>query len=126
MAFGKVLKILPPESFMQIRKATEMVIERPLKILYPLTTICLLVWVVSAVNSEKLRSELLLLSIILLLSDLLLAVKVSIPLNKQITRIEDSHTSEAVAAKRKWIRFIVIRAYLSVTGFIFLLIYLIV
>ena len=126
LAFGKVLKVLSTESFLQIRKATEMFIDTPLKTLYPVTNLCLLIWVVFAEKDDGLRFTLLLMSFMLLVLDLMLAVKISIPLNKQIARLESSFTAEAFTAKEKWIRFIIIRGYLSVTGFIFLLIRLLI
>ena len=126
LAFGKVLKVLPTESFLQIRKTTEMFIETPLKILYPVTNLFLLIWVVFTEKASGLSFMFLLSSQMLLLADLILAVKISIPLNKQIAALKSSFTAEALTAKKRWIKFIVIRGYLSVTGFIFLLIHLLI
>ena len=126
LAFGKVLKVLSTDSFLQIRKATERFIETPLKILYPVTNLCLMIWVVLAEKVSGLSFTFLVSSLMLLLVDLLLAIKISIPLNKRIAKLESSFTDEAFTAKKRWIKFIVIRGYLSATGFIFLLIHLLI
>ena len=103
-----------------------MFIETPLKILYPVTNFCLLIWVVLAEKASGPSFTFLVSSLMLLLLDLILAIKISIPLNKRISELESSFTDEAFTAKKRWIKFIVIRGYLSVTGFIFLLFHLLI
>lgn len=124
LAFGKVFKTLPPDSFLQIRKATETVIEKPLKILYPTATFSMLLWVMYANKHDTDSFLLLVVSLLMLLTDLILAVKVSIPLNQRIARFDNSFSTEVLRAKQKWIRLIIFRGYFSVTGFGILVLHL--
>ena len=126
LAFGRVLRELPTDSFLQIRKVTDSVIEKPLKILYPAALIALLVRIlVEDGNILSLFPPLI--SFLLLLADLLLAIKVSIPLNKMICQSESGYPMEKSSAlKQKWINFILIRSYLSITGFILIMLQILV
>jgi hypothetical protein len=124
MAFGKVFTTLPTDYFLQIRKLTEKAIEKPLKVLYPFAILSTLLWITYADKEQTSVFAPLFLSFFMLLADLCLALKISIPLNQRIARLETSYTAEVVILKQRWIRFILIRGYFSVTGFGLLLTYL--
>jgi hypothetical protein len=124
LAFGKVFTTLPDDYFLKIRELTAKSIEMPLKILYPLAILSMLLWINYADKEQTGVFAPLFLSFLMLLTDLLLTVKISIPLNRRIARLENSYTAEVVILKKRWIRFILIRGYFSVTGFVLLLAYL--
>jgi hypothetical protein len=125
LVFAKVLRIMPTADFLQIRNIIDTVIESRLKILYRGTAVCMISWTLLFENPGIIAGKgLLLLSTLLFLADLILALRVSIPLNKLIRHISDASTSEAGDVKRRWLRFIIIRACISVSGFAILVIHL--
>jgi hypothetical protein len=120
LSFAKVLRNMPTAQFLELRKAIDHVIENRLKILYPATIACMVVMTLMTVNIGSIINRgLLVMSILLLLLDVILALRVSIPLNTVIQHISDG--SEARDIQTRWLRFIGIRAYLSVTGFVSLM-----
>jgi hypothetical protein len=118
LSFAKVLRKMPTAQFLEIRKAIDHVIENRLKILYPATIGCMILMTLTAVSAGTILSRgPLLVSLVLLLLDVALALRVSIPLNKLIHHISDGSAAEARDIQTRWLRFIGIRAYLSVAGF---------
>lgn len=125
LSFHKVLQNLPSQNFIEIRKAIDRVIEAPLKILYPGGFLMMLIWLTHAHNaSGALGYSLLLVSFMLLAADLALAVRVSIPLNRTISNIVTQSGGQAVLIQKKWLKFIFIRGCLSIGGFIFLILHM--
>lgn len=118
---------MPVESFIEIRKATDNVIETPLKILYPSGLICMLMWLFMADKSSGILAYgFLLISFVLLATDLMLAINVNVPLNKVIQHMTADNSGEAVLVQQKWLKFILIRGFLSVTGYISLTLHLLI
>lgn len=118
---------MPVESFIEIRKATDNVIETPLKILYPSGLICMLMWLFMADKSSGILGYgFLLISFVLLATDLMLAINVNVPLNKVIQHMTADNSGEAVLVQQKWLKFILIRGFLSVTGYISLTLHLLI
>lgn len=125
LSFHKVLQNLPSKSFIEIRKAIDQVIEAPLKILYPGGLLMILIWLAIAGSTpDVLGYGLLILSFVLLATDLALAVKVSIPLNRTIHNVVTQSGGQATRIQQKWLKFIFIRGCLSISGFIFLILHL--
>lgn len=127
LSFHKVLQNLPSKNFIEIRKAIDRVIEAPLKILYPGGFLMMLTWLTVANSSSgTLQYGLLLLSFILLAMDLTLAVRISIPLNRTIHNVVMQSGGQAILIQKKWLKFIFIRGCLSMGGFIFLIVHIMV
>ncbi|MCF2444796.1 hypothetical protein L0657_12580 [Dyadobacter sp. CY345] len=127
LSFYKVLQNLPTESFIEIRKATDNVIAMPLKILYPSGLAFILIWLVLADKSSGILGYgFLAASFILLATDLTLAVNVNIPLNKIIQHMTVDNGGEAAWVQQKWLKFILIRGCLSVTGYFSLTLHLLI
>jgi len=127
LSFYKVLLNLPTESFIEIRKATDNVIETPLKILYPSGLIFMLIWLFMADKSSGILGYgFLLISFVLLATDLMLAINVNVPLNKIIRHMTVDDNGQALLVQQKWLKFILIRGFLSVTGYISLTLHLLI
>jgi len=126
LSFYKVLLNLPTESFIEIRKATDNVIETPLKILYPSGLTCMLIWLLMTDKSSGILGYgFLLISFVLLATDLMLAINVNVPLNKVIQHMTVD-SGDAILVQQKWLKFILIRGFLSVTGYISLTLHLLI
>ncbi len=65
-------------------------------------------------------------SFVLLATDLMLAVNVNVPLNKLIQQMTVDHGGEAALIQQKWLKFILIRGCLSVTGYFSLILHLLI
>jgi hypothetical protein len=127
LSFYKVLLNLPTESFIEIRKATDNVIATPLKILYPSGLMFMLIWLFMADKSSGLLGYgFLMIAFVLLAADLILAVNVNIPLNKIIQHMTVDSSGEAILVQQKWLKFILIRGFFSVTGYISLTLHLLI
>lgn len=127
LSFYKVLQNLPTESFIEIRKATDNVIAMPLKILYPSGLAFILIWLIMADKSAGILGYgFLAVSFVLLATDLMLAVNVNVPLNKLIQQMTVDHGGEAALIQQKWLKFILIRGCLSVTGYFSLILHLLI
>lgn len=127
LSFYKVLLNLPTENFIEIRKATDNIIATPLKILYPSGLVFMLAWLLMADKSSGLLGYgFLLIAFILLAADLMLAINVNIPLNKVIQHMTMENREEALLVQEKWLKYILIRGFLSVTGYISLTLHLLI
>jgi len=127
LSFYKVLLHMPTESFIGIRKATDHVIETPLKVLYPSGIVVMLIWLFMADKSSGVRGYgFLFISFVLLATDLLLAMYVNVPLNKIIRHMTADNGGEALHIQHKWLKFILIRSFLTVTGYFMLTLHLLI
>lgn len=125
LSFHKVLQNLPSKNFIEIRKSIDHVIEAPLKILYPGGFLMMLIWLlITDRTPDVLGYGLLTLSFLLLATDLALAVSVSNPLNRTIHNVVAQSGGQAIRIQKKWLKFIFIRGCLSISGFIFLILHM--
>ncbi len=124
LCFARVLQTIPTDQFLRIRQVINSVIERPLKILYLLAPVCLVIWLILTLKFKDIPSSLpLVLALALLTADMVIAFKRSIPLNVLIEMLaNETCREEAHQVQQRWLKYIVIRGYLSVGGFMWLVI----
>lgn len=121
LGFYNILAGIPSRDFILLRKAADPVIAPRLKILYLLTIAVSLT--AFLLNYRVLPVLPLLLSItatLLLFIDVFIALKISEPLNRIITEMQEPFTA-ATPVHRKWLAQIRLRAFLSAGGFLLLL-----
>jgi hypothetical protein len=125
LGFGKALYNIPADDFIELRKAVDPVIRGRLKVLYLSALAMMFIWFLMSDKSAGFLSYApVLLAFFLLLADMVLIVKFSEPVNKIINGdllIE----SEFDNARKDWLKFIFLRGYLSISGFLLLLIHLV-
>lgn len=115
LCFAKALKSLPVRNFAELRKVVDDAIALPLKILYGCAVAVMITWMVLEVRwPMQLPQALVVAAFLLLIIDMILALKVSVPLNKAIISSNTNHLQQ------EWLKFIVIRGCLSVCGFVLL------
>lgn len=126
IGFGKALFNITAENFVGLRKAVDPAVRTPLKALYLSGLVSMLVWVAVADKSGGLLSYApVVAALLLLVADLVLALKFSEPINELINS-GLLNTEKAFAnARDEWMKFIFIRGAISVSGFVILLLHLI-
>ena len=124
--FAKAMYNLPVPSFIELRKTVDPVVRSRFKTLYLSTITIMLIWVLVSDKSGGFWSYgLIFIAFLLLGTDLFLVVKASEPLNKTING-DISQTQESWNDLRnKWLKFILIRGSLSISGFVLLIAHLI-
>lgn len=124
IGFGKALFDISPEGFIELRKAVDPRVRRPLKALYISSLATMLTWLVLAVNSGGLLTYgPVLVAFLLLVADLVLALKRSEPVNQLINSDLLNTRQGFVNARDEWMKYIFIRGTLGVAGFLILLLY---
>lgn len=117
LCFAKALKSLSVQNFAELRKVVDDAIALPLKILYLCAAGIMITWMVLEVRWPlQLPQALVAGAFLLLATDMVLAFKVSVPLNKAIIQ------SNTIHLQQEWLKFIVIRGCLSVGGFVLLVV----
>ena len=125
--FSKALYNVPVENFIELRKAVDPVVRGRFKILYLSTLFMMTVWFFSMDKSAGFSSyAFVLLALLLLVTDLVLILKLSEPVNEVINGDILNTTESFNAVRKQWLEAIVVRGYLSVTGLTLLIIHLIV
>lgn len=124
VGFGKALFDISPESFIELRKAVDPRVRRPLKALYVSSLATMLTWLVLTVNSGGLLTYgPVLVAFLMLVADLLLALKCSEPVNVLINADLLNTRQGYVNARDEWMKYIHIRGLMSITGFVVLLLH---
>jgi hypothetical protein len=124
VGFGKALFDISPESFIELRKAVDPRVRRPLKTLYVSSLATMLTWLVLTVNSGGLLTYgPVLVALLLLIADLVLALKCSEPVNALINADLLNTRQGCVNARDEWMKFIFIRGSLVVAGFVVLMLH---
>lgn len=126
IGFGKAMFHIPAEGFIQLRKAVDPVVRRKLKGLYLSALAIMFTWLVLTDKSGGFLSYgPVLIAFLLLVTDLVLILKCSEPVNELINS-DLLNTQQGYSnARKEWMKFIFIRGYLSVSGFVILLAHLI-
>jgi uncharacterized membrane protein len=123
LGFKKALYDISAENFIDLRKAVDPVVRGRFKVLYLSALAVLFVWLVVADKSGGLMSYGCVLgAFLLLVADMILIVKFSQPLNATINEITPESKESLSELRHQWLKFIAIRGCLSVTGFVLLLI----
>ncbi|MES2810453.1 MAG: hypothetical protein V4619_17595 [Bacteroidota bacterium] len=118
LRFNRSVSLMSPSQFADLRRLTDIAIETPLKVLYLSTVILMALWLLLAYPPKGSSSYLLfVLAFILIVADLVMAIKISIPLNKLIL----NGNTNPIKYQLDWIKWISIRGYFSVTGMVILL-----
>lgn len=124
VGFGKALFDIAPENFIELRKAVDPRVRRPLKTLYISSLTTMLTWLVLTVNAGGLLTYgPVLVAFLLLIADLVLALKCSEPVNVLINADLLNTRQGYVNARDEWMKFISIRGSLAVSGFVVLMLY---
>jgi hypothetical protein len=125
VGFGRALFNISPEGFIELRKAVDPQVRGKLKALYLSALATMFTWLVLAVNSGGLLFYgPVLVAFLLLVSDLVLALKRSEPVNELINSNLLNTTQAYAAARTEWMKYIFVRGSLAVAGFVLLLLYL--
>ncbi|WP_019941906.1 hypothetical protein [Dyadobacter beijingensis] len=126
MGFGKALFDISPEAFIELRKAVDPRVRKNLKRCYLAALATMLTWLVLSVRSGGLFSYgPVLVALLLLVADLILALKRSEPVNELINSDLLNNRQSYVNARDEWMRYIFIRGNLSISGFLVLLLHLV-
>ncbi|MCE7069419.1 hypothetical protein LZG74_03850 [Dyadobacter sp. CY327] len=123
--FGKALYNIPSEDFIVLRKAVDPIVRGRFKVLYLSALAIMFIWFLMSDKSAGFLSYApVLLAFLLLVADMALIVKVSEPVNASINS-DTLSTAEFSTVRSEWLKFIMIRGYLSIAGFFLLLIHLV-
>lgn len=124
--FGKALYNIPSENFIELRKAVDPVVRGKFKVVYLSALAVMFLWFLLVDKSAGFWSYgPIPIAFLLLVADLFLIVKFSEPINALINS-NLLNTKESFAeARDQWLKFIFIRGYLSISGFIVLLLHLV-
>ncbi|MGN7886759.1 hypothetical protein [Dyadobacter sp. 22481] len=124
VGFGKALFDISPESFIELRKAVDPRVRRPLRALYISSLATTLTWLVLTVSAGGLLTYgPVLVAFLLLVADLALALKRSEPVNVLINADLLNTHQGYVNARDEWMKFIFLRGSLVVAGFVVLMLY---
>lgn len=124
--FGKALYNVPVENFMELRKQVDPVVRGRFKVLYLSSIAMMFIWLLMTDKSGGFLSYAFILGAFLLLStDLFLIIKISEPVNKTINGDISQIMESWNELRHQWLKFIMIRGSLSVSGFVLLLIHLV-
>ena len=123
--FGKALYQIPSEHFIELRKAVDPVVRSKFKVLYLSALVVMFVWFLISDKSAGFWSYgFVLLAFIFLIADMVLILKFSEPVNELINSDLLNTEKGYSNARSEWLKFILIRGYLSLTGFAMLIIHL--
>jgi hypothetical protein len=122
--FAKALYNIPAEHFIELRKSVDPVVRGRFKALYLTTLAVVLVWLLISDKSQGFWSYApVLLAFLLLAGDILLILRFSEPVNELINSDLLNTQTGYITARSQWLKFILIRGYLSMGGFLALLIH---
>ena len=123
--FAKALYNIPSETFIELRKAVDPVVRSRFKVLYLSALAMMFIWLLLIDKTGGFWSYgLILIAFLLLSADLVLILKVSEPVNRIINGDISNLKGSYDQLRHQWLKFISIRGYLSVSGFILLIIHL--
>jgi hypothetical protein len=124
LGFGKALYQIPAEHFIELRKAVDPAVRSNLKAVYLSALVVMLLWLVLIYNTSGFWSYgPVLVAFLLLIADMVLILRVSEPVNELINSNLLNTEAGYSNARSEWLKFILIRGYLSLTGFALLLIH---
>ncbi|MCF2491196.1 hypothetical protein [Dyadobacter sp. CY347] len=124
--FGKALYNIPSEDFMELRKAVDPIVRGRFKMLYLSALAMMFIWfLMSDKNAGFLSYAPVLLAFLFLVVDMVLILKFSEPVNTLINSDMLDTEAEFIGVRAEWLKFILIRGYLSIAGFLLLMIHLV-
>lgn len=124
LGFGKALYNVPSDTFIELRKAVDPVIRGRLKTLYLATLAMVFLWFLLTDKSGGFVSYgLILVSFLLLTTDIFLILKVSEPVNVEINVVDTFTVKRSIFLQQEWLKYILIRGGISVSGFLLLLLH---
>jgi hypothetical protein len=124
--FGKALYNIPSENFIELRKAVDPIVRGKFKVVYLSALAVMFVWFILVDKSAGFWSYgPVIIALLLLIADLFLIVKFSEPINELVNSNLLNTKESFEEARDQWLKFIMIRGYLSVSGFVVLLLHLV-
>jgi hypothetical protein len=124
--FGKALYNIPSENFIELRKAVDPVVRGKFKVVYLSALAVMFIWFLLVDKSGGFWSYgPVIIALLLLIADLFLIVKFSEPLNELVNSNLLNNKESFEEARDQWLKFILIRGYLSISGFVVLLLHLV-
>jgi hypothetical protein len=124
--FGKALYNIPAEHFIELRKAVDPVVRGKFKVVYLSALAVMFIWFLLIDKSAGFWSYgPVVIALLLLIADLFLIVKFSEPVNELVNSNLLNTKESFVEARDQWLKFILIRGYLSISGFVLLLLHLV-
>ena len=124
--FGKALYNIPSEDFIELRKAVDPIVRGRFKVLYLSALAIMFIWsLMSDKSAGFLSYALILLAFLFLVADMTLILKFSEPVNELINSNSLNTQSGFENARNAWLKFILIRGYLSISGFLLLMVHLV-
>ena len=122
LGFAKAMSNVSASTFLEIRRATDLIIGNRLKALYFSVMVLLLFWIGSSFFNGSYHSHYFVILAFLLLSvDITLALQVEIPINKVLNNRLLADPGIIHGLQEKWLFYILVRGALCITGFILLL-----
>lgn len=123
LCFTQVFAVIPASQFLAIRKLADPILQRRLSILYYSSLIFGITFTIYATSLGSLSLKLAAISsLLLLLTDIILAKKYNIPLNTAIRNAVAPGDDLAMEWQRHWLRWINVRGNFIIAGFIVLLV----
>lgn len=124
--FGKALYNIPSEDFIELRKAVDPIVRGRFKVLYLSALAIMFIWFLMSDKSAGFLSYApILLAFLFLVADMTLILKFSEPVNELINSNSLNTQSGFENARNAWLKFILIRGYLSISGFLLLMVHLV-
>ncbi|MEO6284768.1 MAG: hypothetical protein ABIN80_30750 [Dyadobacter sp.] len=124
--FGKALYNISSENFIELRKAVDPIVRGKFKVVYLSALAVMFLWFVLIDKSGGFWSYApIVIALLLLITDLFLIVKFSEPINELVNSNLLNTKESFVEARDQWLKFILIRGYLSISGFVLLLLHLV-
>jgi hypothetical protein len=124
--FGKALYNIPSENFIELRKAVDPIVRGKFKVVYLSALAVMFVWFILVDKSAGFWSYgPVIIALLLLIADLFLIVKFSEPINELVNSNLLNTKESFEEARDQWLKFIMIRGYLSISGFVVLLLHLV-
>ncbi|MCF2503434.1 hypothetical protein L0663_08615 [Dyadobacter sp. CY107] len=124
--FGKALYNIPADDFIVLRKAVDPIVRGKFKVLYLSALAVMFIWFLMSDKSAGFLSYApVLLAFLFLVADMALILKFSEPVNALINSNSIDTEAGFESARSEWLKFILIRGYLSISGFLLLLVHLV-
>ncbi|MCF0052951.1 hypothetical protein LXM25_22980 [Dyadobacter sp. LJ53] len=124
--FGKALYNIPAEDFIVLRKAVDPIVRGKFKVLYLSALAVTFIWfLLSDKTAGFLSYAPVLIAFLLLVADMALILKFSEPVNALINGSTLNTETGFNQARSEWLKFILIRGYLSISGFLLLMVHLV-
>ncbi|MCF0061432.1 hypothetical protein MUK70_19530 [Dyadobacter chenwenxiniae] len=124
--FGKALYNIPAEDFIVLRKAVDPIVRGKFKVLYLSALAVMFIWFLLSDKSAGFLSYApVLIAFLLLVADMALILKFSEPVNALINGSTLNTETGFNQARSEWLKFILIRGYLSISGFLMLMVHLV-